>query len=42
VIYVFAGPGSAVIPSLVIAALAAVTFYLLYLTESAKRFYAAR
>ena len=39
VIYMFAGPGSAVIPSLVIAALAAGTFALLYLSDSARRFY---
>jgi hypothetical protein len=42
VVYVFTGPGSAILPSLIIAVLAAVTFYLLYLRESAKRFYAAR
>jgi hypothetical protein len=41
VIYAFVGPGSAVIPSLVIAAMAAGTFALLYLSSSAKRFYAA-
>ena len=42
VIYMFAGPGSAVIPCLVIAALAAGTFALLYLTGPAKRFYSSR
>jgi hypothetical protein len=42
VIYAFAGPGSAIIPSLLIAALAAGTFALLYLRESAKQFYSAR
>lgn len=40
VIYAFTGPGSAVIPSLVIAALSAGTFALLYLSTSAKEFYA--
>jgi hypothetical protein len=42
VIYAFKGPGSAVIPSLVIAALSAGTFALLYLSTSAKEFYARR
>jgi hypothetical protein len=42
VIYAFVGPGSAVIPSLVIAALSAGTFALLYLSASAKEFYARR
>lgn len=42
VIYMFAGPGSAFIPSLVIAALAAGTFALLYLTGAAKRYYSSR
>lgn len=40
VIYAFTGPSSAVIPSLVIAAMAAATFALLYLSDSAKRFFA--
>jgi hypothetical protein len=39
VIYAFTGPGSAVIPCVLMAALAAGTFALLYLTDSAKRFY---
>jgi hypothetical protein len=42
VIYAFTGPGSAVIPSLVIGALAAGTFALLYVADSAKQFYASR
>jgi hypothetical protein len=42
VIYAFTGPGSAVIPSLVIAALSAGTFALLYLSTSAKEFYGRR
>jgi hypothetical protein len=42
VIYAFVGPGSAVIPSLVIAALSAGTFALLYLSASAKEFYGRR
>jgi hypothetical protein len=42
VIYASTGPGSAVIPSLVIAALAAGTFALLYLSDSAKQFYSSR
>ena len=42
VIYMFAGPGAAVIPCLVIAALAAGTFALLYLTGPAKRYYSSR
>jgi hypothetical protein len=42
VIYMFAGPGSAVIPCLVLAALAAGTFALLYMTDAAKRFYSER
>jgi hypothetical protein len=42
VIYAFVGPGSAVIPSLVIAALSAGTFALLYVSTSAKEFYARR
>jgi hypothetical protein len=42
VIYAFTGPGSAVIPALVIAALAAGTFALLYLSASAKEFYSSR
>jgi hypothetical protein len=41
-IYMFTGPGSAVIPSLVIGVLAAGTFALLYLADSAKQFYATR
>lgn len=42
VIYMFTGPGSAFIPSLVIAALAAGTFALLYLTATARRYYSSR
>jgi hypothetical protein len=42
VIYAFTGPASAVIPSLVIAALSAGTFAMLYLAASAKEFYARR
>jgi hypothetical protein len=42
VIYAFVGPGSAVIPSLVIAALSAGTFALLFLSTSAKEFYGRR
>ena len=42
VIYMFVGPGSAFVPSLVIAALAAITFALLYLTDSARRYYSSR
>lgn len=42
VIYMFAGPGAAVIPCLVIGALAAGTFALLYLTGPAKRYYSSR
>src|SRR5262245_56477923 len=42
VIYMFAGPGSAFIPSLVIAALAAGTFALLYLTDASRRYYSSR
>ncbi|HET9325008.1 MAG TPA: hypothetical protein VFO03_14115 [Gaiellaceae bacterium] len=41
VIYAFAGPSSAIIPSLVVAALGAGTIALLFLPESSKRFYAA-
>jgi hypothetical protein len=41
VIYMFRGPGSAFIPSLVVAALGAGTIALLYLPEASKRFYAA-
>jgi hypothetical protein len=41
VAYMFAGPNSAFIPSLVVAALGAGTLALLYLPEAAKRFYAA-
>jgi hypothetical protein len=41
VIYAFTGPSSATIPCLLMAALAAGTFALLYLTDAAKRFYAA-
>jgi hypothetical protein len=40
-IYMFTGPGSAFIPSLVIGVLAAGTFALLYLADSAKQFYAS-
>jgi uncharacterized membrane protein (UPF0136 family) len=39
VIYMFTGPGSAVIPSLVMAVLAGGVFSLLYLFETAKQFY---
>jgi hypothetical protein len=42
VIYAFVGPSSAIIPSLVIAALSAGTFALLYLSASAKEFYGRR
>jgi hypothetical protein len=38
-IYVFTGPSSAVIPSLIVAALGAGTVALLFLPESSKRFY---
>ena len=41
VAYMFAGPGSAFIPSLVVAALGAGTLALLYVPEASKRFYAA-
>ena len=41
-VYMFTGPGSAVIPSLVIGALAAGTFALLYLSATAREFYAGR
>jgi hypothetical protein len=37
----FKGPGSAVVACLVIAALAAGTFALLYLTEPAKRYFSS-
>jgi hypothetical protein len=40
VVYAFAGPGSAVIPSLVIAALGAGTLALLFVPEASKRFFA--
>jgi hypothetical protein len=39
VIYVFAGPTSAIIGSLIVAALGAGTVVLLFLPESSKRFY---
>jgi hypothetical protein len=39
VIYVFAGPTSAIIPSLVVAALGAGTVALLFLPDSSRRFY---
>ena len=41
VIYVFAGPSSAVIASLVVAGLGAGTLALLFLPESSKRFYSS-
>ena len=41
VIYVFAGPTSAIIGSLVVAGLGAGTVALLFLPESSKRFYSA-
>ena len=41
VIYVFTGPTSAIIGSLVVAALGAGTVALLFLPEASKRFYAA-
>ena len=41
VIYAFAGPSSALIWCLLMAAMAAGTFALLYLTDAAKRFYSA-
>ena len=41
VIYVFTGPTSAIIGSLVVAALGAGTLALLFLPEASKRFYAA-
>jgi hypothetical protein len=41
VVYMFAGPSSAFIPSLVVALLGAGTVALLYLPETSKRFYAA-
>lgn len=40
VIYAFAGPTSAIIPSLVVAALGAGTVALLFLPDSSRRFYA--
>ena len=40
-IYVFTGPSSAIIPSIVVAALGAGTVALLFVPESAKRFYSA-
>lgn len=39
VVYAFTGPSSAIIACLLMAALAAGTFALLYLTDSARRFY---
>ena len=39
VIYVFTGPSSAIVPSLVVAALGAGTVALLFLPESSKRYY---
>ncbi len=39
VIYAFSGPSSAIFPCLLMGALAAGTFALLYLTDAAKRFY---
>ena len=41
VAFMFAGPGEAFIPSLVVAVLGAGTITLLYLPEASKRFYAA-
>ena len=41
VVYLFTGPTSAIIGSLVVAALGAGTFALLFLPEASKRFYAA-
>ena len=41
VIYAFTGPSEATLPCLLMAALAAGTFALLYLTDAAKRFYAS-
>jgi hypothetical protein len=41
VVYAFTGPGSAVIPSLVIAALGAGTLALLFVPEASKRFYSS-
>jgi hypothetical protein len=38
-IYIFAGPSSAIISSLIVAGLGAATVALLYLPESSKRFY---
>ena len=40
-IYMFTGPGSAFIPSLVVALLGAGTIALLFVPEAAKRFYSA-
>jgi hypothetical protein len=42
VVYMFAGPTSAVIPSLVVALLGAGTLALLYVPDASKRFYATR
>jgi hypothetical protein len=42
VIYMFTGPSSAIVPSIVIGALAAGTFLLLYASSSAREFYAGR
>jgi hypothetical protein len=41
VVYMFTGPGSAFVPSLVVALLGAGTIALLYVPEGSKRFYAA-
>jgi hypothetical protein len=41
VVYAFTGPGSAVIPSLVIAALGAGTLALLFVPEASKRFFSS-
>jgi hypothetical protein len=41
VVYVFTGPTSAIIPSLVVAAFGAGVVALLFLPEASKRFYAA-
>ena len=40
VIYMFKGPSSAILPSLIVASISAGTFALLFLPESSKRFYA--
>ena len=40
VIYMFKGPSSAILPSIIVAGISAGTFALLFLPESSKRFYA--